>query len=517
MSSKIKGDYLENFIVIYLVNTPATPLTDIYEKFIFQCGPIQKFYDPAERISVTFTEQDSLRLQYKNTCYLAGVTKDGHKETFEGSCTFEIKDNRVLWEPIPSGGSSSFSCVSDVVSGRCLCNIKACFVMDVMPTRVSDLYNDLDYQTGEQVAETVSIHNDFTEAHPYIQSVIASTTESINVSMTEAISVAVAETEAYAVSTVSVHNSNTEAHPYLISLIADNTNSINVVATTAQAYTDSSVSIHNESTEAHTDIRQDITDINDLIPNQASTSNQLADKDFVNSSISTNTANFIGTFNIVPDLEAYSGIVTNNDYAFVINGVITNNGSDWINFSTLDAYNKAALTNFDYAWVVNGSNFDLYRFDVIEQQWELRVSNTQKDAVTLNTAYNRYKATVVNTIVTWDFEYTLNNSSFTASQWAAINSNATATKISQISTNANNISTIQGNYVPKSRTINGKDLSNNITLAASEISGCQTTSNLVTSVSSSSTDAQYPSAKLLYDIVGDIESALNTINSGSSS
>ena len=42
----------------------------------------------------------------------------------------------------------------------------------------------------------------------------------------------------------------------------------------------------------------------------------------------------------------------------------------------------------------------------------------------------------------------------------------------------------------------------------------QTTSNLVTSVSSSSTDSQYPSAKLFYDTVGDIESVLNTINSG---
>lgn len=45
----------------------------------------------------------------------------------------------------------------------------------------------------------------------------------------------------------------------------------------------------------------------------------------------------------------------------------------------------------------------------------------------------------------------------------------------------------------------------------------QNTSNLVTSVSASSTDAQYPSAKLFYDTVGNIESALNTINSGSNS
>ena len=39
----------------------------------------------------------------------------------------------------------------------------------------------------------------------------------------------------------------------------------------------------------------------------------------------------------------------------------------------------------------------------------------------------------------------------------------------------------------------------------------QDTSNLVTSISSSSTDAQYPSAKCVYDIVGDIESTLDAI------
>ena len=44
-----------------------------------------------------------------------------------------------------------------------------------------------------------------------------------------------------------------------------------------------------------------------------------------------------------------------------------------------------------------------------------------------------------------------------------------------------------------------------------DISGKQDTSNLVTSISSFSTDAQYPSAKCVYDIVGDIESTLDTI------
>ena len=43
------------------------------------------------------------------------------------------------------------------------------------------------------------------------------------------------------------------------------------------------------------------------------------------------------------------------------------------------------------------------------------------------------------------------------------------------------------------------------------VTGLQTTSNLVTSVSSASTNAQYPSAKLFYDTVGNIETLLASI------
>lgn len=184
-------------------------------------------------------------------------------------------------------------------------------------------------------------------------------------------------------------------------------------------------------------VQDQFGNITELIPAQATTNNQLADKDFVNSSISSNTANFVGTFNSVSALEAYSGTVTNNDYAFVTNGVITDNGNDWATFNALDAYDKTLLTNVDYAWVINGSNFDLYRFDILNQLWELRVQNTQKSAVTLNSAYNRYKATVSGSTVNWGWEYTLNNSSFTAAQWAAINSLITAdTKVTHTANTA---------------------------------------------------------------------------------
>lgn len=136
--------------------------------------------------------------------------------------------------------------------------------------------------------------------------------------------------------------------------------------------------------DSHADINaSNISDINALIPNDASSSNQLADKNFVNSSISTNTANFIGTFNSVAELEAYSGPLTNNDYAFVV-------GTDSAG----------------------------------------------------NTVYDRYKYTDATTPASWVFEYELNNSSFTADQWAAINSLATSSKIAQITTNQNAIGTL---------------------------------------------------------------------------
>lgn len=38
--------------------------------------------------------------------------------------------------------------------------------------------------------------------------------------------------------------------------------------------------------------------------------------------------------------------------------------------------------------------------------------------------------------------------------------------------------------------------------------------NKVTTISSSSTDTQYPSAKCVYDIVGDIETILETLDTG---
>lgn len=115
-------------------------------------------------------------------------------------------------------------------------------------------------------------------------------------------------------------------------------------------------------------VRDALALIEAVVPTQASADNELADKEFVNFSISTNTAEFRGTVNAVSELPTTG--VDDNDYAFVV--------------STDSAG---------------------------------------------NTVYNRYKFTPSNG---WFFEYALNNSSFTSEQWAAIQSGMTAALVTKL-------------------------------------------------------------------------------------
>ena len=129
-------------------------------------------------------------------------------------------------------------------------------------------------------------------------------------------------------------------------------------------------------------VQSRLTELNAMIPNQASAQNQLADKDFVNSSISTNTANFLGTYSTLAEIEAIQN-PTNNDYAFL---------------ETTDASGNTV--------------FDRYKYSGADSQWL--------------------------------FEYELNNSSFTAEQWATINSGLTANSISN-AINALDVASVGGN------------------------------------------------------------------------
>lgn len=190
-----------------------------------------------------------------------------------------------------------------------------------------------------------------------------------------------------------------------------------------------------------------ILGIQDLIPTQATTSNQLADKSFVNSSIATNTAYFIGTFNSVAELEAYSGTLTNNDYAFV---------------ATTDS---AGNTLYDrYKW--NGSG--------------------------------------------WLFEYELNNSSFTAVQWSAINSGATSANISQITTNTNDITDLQTNKQDTLTAGANIQINNNVISATDTTYTAGTGISIVNGViSNTQTSAEWGNIQGTLSNQTDLQSALN--------
>ena len=131
-----------------------------------------------------------------------------------------------------------------------------------------------------------------------------------------------------------------------------------------------------ETVQSLSQVRQQVNSVSgevdiieSKIPNQASSTNQLADKNFVNSSIATNTANFLGTYTSLADIEAIQD-PTNNDYVFL---------------QTTDA---------------SGNNlFDRYKYNADQDEWL--------------------------------FEYELNNSSFTAEQWATINSGLTQSSVTQ--------------------------------------------------------------------------------------
>lgn len=119
-----------------------------------------------------------------------------------------------------------------------------------------------------------------------------------------------------------------------------------------------------------------VNTIQALIPATASATNQLADKDFVNSSIATATAEFRGSFTSLDELKATSGNL--NDYAFYLH-------TDSVGNKVVDRYK----------WTTAG----------------------------------------------WLYEYTLNNSSFTAEQWAAINSAITATLVQSYNSHLKNSTT----------------------------------------------------------------------------
>ena len=151
----------------------------------------------------------------------------------------------------------------------------------------------------------------------------------------------------------------------------------------------------------------DIDAIEALVPSQATSENQLADKAFVNSSIATSTATFVGTFNSITDLYAVTTADV-NDYGYVV---------------TTDSVG--------------------------------------------NTKYNRYKYDGSQL----DFEYSLNNSSFTAEEWAAIQSGMTQALRTKLENLPSTAVTSVGVSVPTGLTVTGSPITSNGTIAINFTSG----------------------------------------------
>ena len=131
------------------------------------------------------------------------------------------------------------------------------------------------------------------------------------------------------------------------------------------------------------------------VPTQASDQNQMATEEFVNSSVATATATHRGTFNLVSDL-SLTVSASQADIATALASAI------------------ATADNNDYAFVqvstADGKPAEIARVE-------------------------RYK----HNGTAWAYEYTLNNSGFTAAQWAALNSAITSglvSKLNDLPTNA---------------------------------------------------------------------------------
>jgi len=120
---------------------------------------------------------------------------------------------------------------------------------------------------------------------------------------------------------------------------------------------------------------------------------------FVNSSIESSTGQFRGTFETKAEMDLVEG--SKNDYAFLV----VRNPDDTVNH-----YER-------YKWVID--------------------------------------TTVEPPVGSWEYEYDVNNSSFTAEQWASINSGVKSSDVAQIGTNQLEISKIKADLTKVGTTFRG--------------------------------------------------------------
>ena len=179
--------------------------------------------------------------------------------------------------------------------------------------------------------------------------------------------------------------------------------------------TQSAIVSHNNDISAHSSIRTSISNIEGKIPADASTTNQLADKDFVNSSIENVAAFYItkdavgSPFATKAELNSspvvYSGgeirIPTRNDYCVVLKD----------ESQTITETGENPTTRYIYG--------------------------------AISVSYSP---------ANWSYQYTVNNLGLTASQLQAVNSGITGSGVTQITTNKNDITSLNNTKISKPAT-----------------------------------------------------------------
>lgn len=131
------------------------------------------------------------------------------------------------------------------------------------------------------------------------------------------------------------------------------------------------------------------------VPSAATAQNPLVDTQTMNSSIATNTANFLGTYSYVTDL----GFPQPSSAADVDNAAIAT-ALGGLTFAQTPTNNDYVFVSINYTPTTDVDEFRRFKYN--------------------------------STTGTWAYEYTLNNSSFTEAQWAAINSGITSGLVAKL-------------------------------------------------------------------------------------
>lgn len=112
-------------------------------------------------------------------------------------------------------------------------------------------------------------------------------------------------------------------------------------------------------------------ELKEYIPAEASSSNKLADKQFVQNIVATNTAYFIGTFGSLDELKAYTGEKSNNDFAYV--KVMQTPATTFV-----DHYDRYRYRANDNVWVYE---FSIDNPTFSAEQWDILNNGATKSYV----------------------------------------------------------------------------------------------------------------------------------------